>query len=157
MNSSEKEKNHRILVVDDEADVLEFLKIYLESIGWEVAAASSVAIGLRELGERPFFLVLTDIAMPDMDGYEFVSLIKQKRIASQVVLMTGFGYNPRHTLIKLNRTLRYPCLFKPFDRAKVADTVLKAWQEYNKEQITPDAICTSDAESQPNSEIDAQP
>jgi hypothetical protein len=45
--------------------------------------------------------------------------------------MTGFGYNPDHTLVKVNKQLRYPCLFKPFDRAKVAATVLQAWQAYN--------------------------
>jgi DNA-binding NtrC family response regulator len=132
MNLSEKEKNHRILIVDDEADVLDFLTMYLISLGWEVTIASSPALAFEELRKRDFFLVMTDIAMPDMDGYEFISLIKRKLIGSQLVLMTGFGYNPDHTLIKINKSIRHPCLFKPFDRAKVADTVLKAWQAYNK-------------------------
>lgn len=131
MSLSEKEKNHRILVVDDETDVREFLSMYLSSLGWEITTASSAALALDEMDKHPFFLVLTDIAMPDMDGYEFVSCIKQKRINSQLVLMTGFGYNPDHTLIKINKSIRYPCLFKPFDRAKVADTVLNAWKEFN--------------------------
>jgi DNA-binding NtrC family response regulator len=132
MSLSEKEKNHRILVVDDEADVLDFLSMYLSSLGWEITTASSAALALDEMDKRPFFLVLTDIAMPDMDGYEFVSCIRRKRIDSQLVLMTGFGYNPDHTLIKINKSIRYPCLFKPFDRAKVADTVLNSWKEFNK-------------------------
>jgi len=131
MSLSEKEKNHRILVVDDETDVREFLSMYLSSLGWEITTASSAALALDEMDKHPFFLVLTDIAMPDMDGYEFVSCIKRKRINSQLVLMTGFGYNPDHTLIKINKSIRYPCLFKPFDRAKVADTVLNAWKEFN--------------------------
>ncbi|MBN2037870.1 MAG: response regulator [Chitinispirillaceae bacterium] len=135
MSSSEKEKNHRILVVDDEADVLDFLTMYLESLGWEVTTAASAALALSELEKSSFFLILTDIAMPDMDGYEFVSFIKKKFITSRLVLMTGFGYNPQHTLIKINKSIRYPCLFKPFNREKVADAVLKAWQEYNREII----------------------
>jgi two-component system, sensor histidine kinase SagS len=151
MNSLEKEKNHRILVVDDESDVLEFLTLYLESLGWEVTAVASAGQGLKELDERAFFLVLTDIAMPDMDGYEFVSLIKQKKIASQVALMTGFGYNPRHTLIKLNKPMRYPCLFKPFDRLKVSDTVLKAWQEYNAVVAAPNPAAPGIPATQPGS------
>ncbi len=85
-----------------------------------------------------FFLVLTDIAMPDMDGYEFMCYLQEKRIASQVVLMTGFGYNPHHTLVKINKSLRYPCLFKPFDRVKVAESVLCAWNEYNKNPTAQD-------------------
>jgi DNA-binding NtrC family response regulator len=133
MSSSANEKNHRVLVVDDEIDVLDFLKMYLESLGWEVAIAASVADAFRELEQGRFFIIFSDIAMPDMDGYEFVSSIKQKGIASKIALMTGFGYNPNHTLVKINKDVRYPVLFKPFDRAKVADTVLKAWQEYHQE------------------------
>jgi DNA-binding NtrC family response regulator len=133
MTLSAKEKNHQILVVDDELDVLDFLKMYLESLGWQVTTASSVADALQELDKRRFFLVFSDIAMPDMDGYEFVSTIKKKGMDSKIALMTGFGYNPNHTLIKLNKEVRHPVLFKPFDRAKVADTCLKAWQEYHKE------------------------
>jgi DNA-binding NtrC family response regulator len=133
MSSSANEKNHRVLVVDDELDVLDFLKMYLESLGWEVTIAASVADAFRELEQGRFFIIFSDIAMPDMDGYEFVSSIKQKGIASKIALMTGFGYNPNHTLVKINKDVRYPVLFKPFDRAKVADTVLKAWQEYHQE------------------------
>ena len=133
MSSSANEKNHRVLVVDDEIDVLDFLKMYLESLGWEVAIAASVADAFRELEQGRFFIIFSDIAMPDMDGYEFVSSIKQKGIASKIALMTGFGYNPNHTLVKINKDVRYPGLIKPFDRAKVADTVLKAWQEYHQE------------------------
>jgi DNA-binding NtrC family response regulator len=131
MSLSEKEKNHRILVVDDETDVCGFLTMYLSSLGWEVTTASSAALALKELENNTFLLVMTDIAMPDMDGYEFISHVKQKLIGSRLVLMTGFGYNPDHTLIKINKSIRHPCLFKPFDRAKVADTVLKAWQQYH--------------------------
>lgn len=131
MSSSEKEKNRRILVVDDEADVLEFLRMFLESLGWEASTALSAAEAVRALEKSPFFCVLSDIAMPDMDGYEFMNLIDEKRITSEVVLMTGFGYNPNHTLVKVNKNLRYPCLFKPFDRARVAATIQQAWQAYH--------------------------
>jgi two-component system, sensor histidine kinase SagS len=131
MSLSERERNRRILVVDDEADVLEFLRMYLESLGWEVVTAHSVGDAQRELSSRAFFLVLTDIAMPDMDGYEFMCYITEQRILSQVVLMTGFGYNPKHTLIKINKALRCPCLFKPFDRVKVAETILQSWHAYH--------------------------
>jgi DNA-binding NtrC family response regulator len=131
MSSSEKESNRRILVVDDEADVLEFLKMDLESAGWEVSTAVSAAEGVRELERRPYFCVLSDIAMPDMDGYEFMNLLSERRIASEIVLMTGFGYNPDHTLVKVSKQLRYPCLFKPFDRARVAATLQQAWLAYH--------------------------
>lgn len=133
MNSSIKQKNNRILIVDDEADVLDFLKIYLESLGWEVTAISSTSEAFEELDKNSYFMVITDIAMPDMDGYEFISKIKAKKIPSQMALMTGFGYNPRHTLVKIYKTIRYPCLFKPFNRAKIAEAVQNAWEAYHED------------------------
>jgi len=136
MSSSIKEKNKRILVVDDEVDVLDFLKIYLESLGWEVTTISSTADAFIELEKKPYFLVLTDIAMPEMDGYEFISKIKDKNIPSQMALMTGFGYNPKHTLVKIYKTIRYPCLFKPFNRAKIAEAVQTAYDTYHEDLIS---------------------
>jgi len=133
MSSVIKEKNKRILVVDDELDVLDFLKIYLESQGWEVTTISTTSDAFRELESKAYFLVLTDIAMPDMDGYEFISKIKEKQIPSQMALMTGFGYNPKHTLVKIYKTIRYPCLFKPFNRVKVTEAVQNAWNVYHAE------------------------
>jgi len=133
MSYAIKEKNRRILVVDDEVDVLDFLKIYLESQGWEVTIISSTTDAFRELENKSYFLVITDIAMPDMDGYEFISKIKEKQIDSQMALMTGFGYNPKHTLVKIYKTIRYPCLFKPFNRVKVTEAVQNAWNLYHSD------------------------
>lgn len=147
MSSAIKEKNKRILAVDDEEDVLEFLKIYLESLGWEVTTVSSTAEAFKELDAKSYFLVLTDIAMPDMDGYEFISKIKEKNIPSQMALMTGFGYNPKHTLVKIYKTIRYPCLFKPFNRVKVAETVQNAWDQYHQD-LENTASAQSSAEPQ---------
>jgi two-component system, sensor histidine kinase SagS len=135
MSYSKKETNKRILVVDDEVDVLDFLKIFLESLGWEVTTVNSTAEAFEVLEQQVFFLVLTDIAMPDMDGYEFISQIKGREIASRLALMTGFGYNPKHTLVKIYKTNRYPCLFKPFNRVKVSEAVLHAWTEYHTDLL----------------------
>ena len=135
MSYSKKEINKRILVVDDEVDVLDFLKIFLESLGWEVTTVNSTAEAFEILEQQQFFLVLTDIAMPEMDGYEFISQIKDREIASQLALMTGFGYNPKHTLVKIYKTNRYPCLFKPFNRVKVSEAVLHAWTEYHNDLL----------------------
>ena len=132
MNSSIKEKNNRILVVDDEVDVLDFLKIYLGHLA-EVTTVSTTDDAFKELDKQAYFLVLTDIAMPEMDGYEFISKIKDKQIPSEMALMTGFGYNPKHTLVKIYKTIRYPCLFKPFNRAKVAEAVQNAWNSYHED------------------------
>jgi two-component system, sensor histidine kinase SagS len=131
MNSLEKKPNKRILVVDDELDVLEFLKIYLSGQGWEVSIASTIDEAFGLLEAEPYFLVITDIAMPEMDGHELISKLHEHNVFSEVALMTGFGYNPKHTLVKIFKTIKYPCLFKPFNRAKVAETVKEAFDKYH--------------------------
>jgi CheY-like chemotaxis protein len=132
MASLPNEADRRILIVDDEADVLDFLKIYLESLGWKITLASSTAEAFSRLEQESFFLILTDIAMPEMDGYEFIGKLREKGVLSQVVLMTGFGYNPKHTLIKIYKSSKIPCLFKPFNRVKLSETVQQMYEEYNK-------------------------
>jgi DNA-binding NtrC family response regulator len=133
MNLLQKEPNKRILIVDDEADVLDFLNIYLGSLGWEVTLASSTNDAFALLEKTTYFLVITDIAMPEMDGYEFIGNLKTMGVPSQVLLMTGFGYNPKHTLVKIYKTTRYPCLFKPFNRAKLSEAVRDAYDLYHKD------------------------
>jgi FixJ family two-component response regulator len=66
-----------------------------------------------------------------MDGHEFITKLQENKVPSEVALMTGFGYNPKHTLVKIYKTVRYPCLFKPFNRAKVAEAVQAAWDKYH--------------------------
>ena len=134
MSSSKKTRNRNILIVDDELDVLHLLKIYLESLDWNVTIAKSPSQAFECFNRQSYFLIITDIAMPDMDGYEFINEIKNRGIPSQIALMTGFGYNPQHTLVKINKKYRYPVLFKPFEfkKSKLKDTVRNACDAYHK-------------------------
>ena len=135
MSFSRKKKNRNILIVDDEPDVLNLLKIYLESHKWKVITVSSPSQALNELEKKVFFLILTDIAMPSTDGYEFINEIKEKCVPSQIILITGFGYNPKHTLVKISKKYNYPIFFKPFEfkKPKLKEAVLRAWEEYHKD------------------------
>jgi DNA-binding NtrC family response regulator len=131
MACARKEANRRILIIDDEVDVLEFLKIYLESLGWTVTAVTTPDEAFGALARHPFFLILSDIAMPGIDGYELMHEVVERKIPSQLAFMTGFGYDPNHTLVRIRKDAHYPCLFKPFDRRKVAETVQRAWEAYS--------------------------
>jgi len=133
MSSLQKNKTNKILIVDDEADVLDFLQIYLESLSWEVETVDSPQAAFEALNRETFFLTITDIAMPDMDGYEFVTKLQEMGHKCEVALMTGFGYNPNHTLVKIHKNHKYPCLFKPFNRKKVAETAQNAWEKYHQD------------------------
>ena len=72
----ELEKTARILVVDDHPDNIELLKARLEARGYEIETAEDGEEALRKVFERPPHLVLLDVMMPRMDGFEVVRRIK---------------------------------------------------------------------------------
>ena len=66
----------RILVVDDDPDLLGLLRLHLSTAGYEVRAAEdAIQAGYMVLAEPPD-LIITDVRMPHMDGFEFVATLK---------------------------------------------------------------------------------
>jgi len=66
----------RILVVDDDEDVRQLTHTILAGVGYRVSCASSGLEALEQLAEKAFDLVLLDINMPEMDGWETLRLIR---------------------------------------------------------------------------------
>ncbi len=81
----------KLLVVDDEASIREFLEIMLKREGYDVRTVDNARSGLEELKTRSFDVVLTDINMPDFDGLELLSEIKSQNPDMIVVIMTAYG------------------------------------------------------------------
>ncbi len=114
-------KVRNILVVDDEKEVTDFLKLELEDNckNVNVITANSGYEGLRSIMSGDIDLLLTDIAMPDMDGYELFSRTRELNSELPVIMMTGFGYDPNHVVVKARIDgLKY-VIFKPFDTQKL--------------------------------------
>ena len=68
---------YRVLVVDDEPKITELLKVCLEMQGMKVDVASNGMEALEKFKSEPFDIVLTDIMMPECDGYEFVGELRK--------------------------------------------------------------------------------
>jgi CheY-like chemotaxis protein len=81
----------RILVVDDEPGIRETLVHLLRALGYEVVEADGGRAGLARLAEAPVDLVLTDLGMPDMNGWEVARAAKVWAPRVPVVLVTGWG------------------------------------------------------------------
>jgi len=79
----------KILVVDDEAFVCEFLEEFLSLKGYHVETVLSGQAALNALNEKKFNLVILDIIMPKMDGTEVLRKIKQKQIDVPVLIVSG--------------------------------------------------------------------
>ena len=80
-----------ILVVDDEPMVRQIVTAYLETDGHSVETASTGREGIQKFGMDRFDLVVTDRAMPGMNGDQVAATIKQVAPATPIILLTGFG------------------------------------------------------------------
>ncbi|MBF0317661.1 MAG: response regulator [Nitrospirae bacterium] len=81
----------KILVIDDEAIVRISCKRVLETEGYDVVLASSGPTALDCMEKECYDLVITDLMMPDMDGFELIGVISEKWPNLKVVVMTGYG------------------------------------------------------------------
>ena len=88
----------RVLVVDDDAKICESLKDLLEGERCCVETAPSGVHAMESLRVEPFDLVLSDVVMPDMDGYELYKAVKSSLPQLPVVLMTAFNYDKDHII-----------------------------------------------------------
>jgi DNA-binding NtrC family response regulator len=81
----------RILIVDDEESMCQFLSIMLRKEGLEVTAVNNGAEALRQMKASSFDVVITDIQMPKMDGIQVLSGIKAIDAAVPVIIMTAYA------------------------------------------------------------------
>ena len=81
----------RILVVDDEPDLLELLELTLSRMGLDTVCAQNVSEAVSLLDKEPFDLCLTDMRLPDGEGLRVVEHITQKGLDVPVAVITAFG------------------------------------------------------------------
>ncbi len=87
-----------ILIVDDDAGICQSLKELLEGERCIVETAASGLYAKEWLDRKNFDLVLSDVVMPDMDGYQLYQAVKRSTPHLPVVLMTAFNYDRDHVI-----------------------------------------------------------
>jgi len=114
----------RILVVDDDTGICLTLKEILEAAGCQVAIASDGAEGLRRIRSESFDVVLSDVVMPKMDGYELYCAVRKLRPDLPVLMMTAFHYDKDH-VIKRSRMegLEGVIFKKPVDTRRLKEII----------------------------------
>jgi DNA-binding NtrC family response regulator len=115
----------RILVVDDEKDMTMLLKRILEpELDCTVTAAFSAEMALTILGQESFDLVLCDIRMPGMDGFELLEHVVEHYPGLTMVMITGFG--SIDVAVDAIKKGAYDFISKPFDQDEIIFRVRKA-------------------------------
>ena len=112
--------NRKIMIVDDDPDILISLRKIFEKEGYEVFTVDSGMDCIKEL-ERGFKgVVLIDIMMPFMDGWDTIDEIKKRGLSKNVVIsiLTAKG-TPNHERIKGLESCIHDYITKPFDVQKL--------------------------------------
>jgi len=118
----------RILVVDDEPDIRELVRLNLEIEGYDVVLAPTGNAALATLEAEPIDLVLLDVMMPGIDGWEVLSRIKGNRDPRlsevPVVMLTARADDLDRVRGGIEGAVRY--ITKPFGMTELNDVVREA-------------------------------
>lgn len=109
-------KSLRVLVVDDDVSIVEVLTTFLHSKGFAVCGCSSATTGLEALQENQYDLVLSDISMAGIDGFEFLRLVRARHQEIGIILMTA--YDEKYPLSEALRAGADGYITKPFNLQK---------------------------------------
>jgi len=118
----------QILVADDEPNIRTTICDILRKYHVAVTVVANGAEAIHEIEGHDFDLVVSDIRMPDKTGYDVFAAARKKDAAVPVILMTGFGYDPNHCIVRASQEGLHAVLFKPFKVDQLLSEVRKALQ-----------------------------
>jgi len=117
-------KSYKILVVDDETSMREFLEVLLSKEGYQVAEAKSGKQALNMIQKNEYDLVLTDIRLGDLTGLEILRQSKRKNQDTIVIMISA--YSTTEIAVEAMNEGAYDFVPKPFDNQELKHTIKKA-------------------------------
>ena len=120
----------RILVADDEPNLRTTISEILRKFHADVTVAANGAEAIAHIEGQPencnYELILSDIKMPDKTGYDVFAAARRRCTQVPVILMTGFGYDPNHSIVRASQEGLQAVLFKPFKVDQLLTEIRKA-------------------------------
>jgi CheY-like chemotaxis protein/putative methionine-R-sulfoxide reductase with GAF domain len=116
----------RILVVDADEGIRRSAHHLLGVQGAVVETARDAHEAIAMMRETSYSTALVDIRLPDLDGYETFHRLREIRPGTPIILMTGFGYDPTHSIVKARQEGLQTVLYKPFRSDRLMEAVEQA-------------------------------
>ena len=116
----------RILVVDSDDTVRQDAHNLLDPLGCNVETVGSGAQACQMMRSHNYDVVLADIRLPDMTGFECFSALRQIDNHTPVIFMTGFGWDASHSIVKARQEGLKSVLYKPFRVEQLLNEVEQA-------------------------------
>ena len=116
--------NIRVLIIDDEEEILRAMSMILRKDGYDIVTASCGAEGMVALARGGFDLIFVDLKLPDLNGLEIVSMSEKSVPRPEVIIITGFA--SIETAIEAIKRGSYDYLMKPLSPDKVRITAKRA-------------------------------
>ncbi len=132
MEYSFHEESNRVLVADDEKVIREILSDFLTMEGYIVRTVEDGQQALKELEQRSYNLVITDLKMPRMGGIELLEEVNRRGFGVLTVIMTGFG--TVETAIEAMKKGAYDYILKPFKVEEVIHIVQRGLEKQQLQQ-----------------------
>lgn len=117
-------KKENILIVDDDIHILELLKRHLQSMQYYTFKAVSVKEALNILKSRRIDLLITDIKMPDVDGFELMKYVSEHYPAMPILVISG--YVSAKEALEMGKSGVIDYLVKPFTKEELKASVSKS-------------------------------
>jgi DNA-binding NtrC family response regulator len=117
----------KVMIVDDEPDIVGALEAALEGYGYNLGCFTGPLKAIEEFknNSQDYALVISDIKMPGMDGFEFAKNVREARNDMPIVLMTAYEIGDSEFSSMLPPTVVAELLRKPFPNAQLLGIVRK--------------------------------
>ncbi|HEV3162720.1 MAG TPA: response regulator [Isosphaeraceae bacterium] len=147
----------RLLVADSDEAVRRAAHNLLGRQGATVETARDAHEAIALARQTPYSAALVDIRLPDLDGYETYRRLREVQPGVPIILMTGFGYDPAHSIVKARQEGLQTVLYKPFRADRLMEAVEQALRQPRHEPHDGEAQPASVASSQQGPCIDSPP
>jgi len=122
----------KILVIDDEERMCQSLVAILKDLGYQAKAVSQANLALKEIEKDNYDLIVSDIKMPDLDGFDILKLTKRQNKDTLIIFMTA--YASLESAVQALNLGAYDYLTKPLDFEKFRLTVQRALEKRELDQ-----------------------